>query len=464
MVTVYSGNECRQPIEIARSVPNDVLKRNLELLAPRKGFDIEIEIGSFSIGGGLFGPTSTGVIIYHKKHKRKYHSFIVEIKEAYGQTFLYTHFGGRSSNAMSSQMDKTRYSVYGGDVYQHTPGVIGRAMAAHGRAGLQEEELYYDQLFTLVGEAIRFAYDNPDAYSTPPQEPARPASAPKQSAPKAVSSAPKSAPSAPKSTPSAPKTASTASTSTVFSNLTAASKKGTPNSAPAATNYTPAPVTHNANGSVNIDARLVLRGQTAGTLFKNEEALGRFHPQIHSALMNNPIYRTAAKTNRTDLSALAAVLERYARSYGLSSCSFGRNFPKSFCYFGKEDVYAMFWGTTAFGTGFADNGYVVTGDWFCQFTNYQENFRISLAEIRSITLQGGRIYINNQPLLFDNDPTQQYNLLVYTIGTLLSMKYPGNTATSVGTAHTGSLSAQQSGSQNVDGTYRFVNPKLKKNQ
>ena len=119
---------------------------------------------------------------------------------------------------------------------------------------------------------------------------------------------------------------------------------------------------------------------------------------------------------------------------------------------------------SAFGTGFADNGYVVTGDWFCQFTNYQENFRISLAEIRSITLQGGRIYINNQPLLFDNDPTQQYNLLVYTVGTLLSMKYPGNTATSVGTAHTGSLSDQQSGSQNVDGTYRFVNPKLKKNQ
>ena len=200
MVTVYSGNECRQPIEIARSVPNDVLKRNLELLAPRKGFDIEIEVGSFSIGGGLFGPTSTGVIIYHKKYKRKYHSFIVEIKEAYGQTFLYTHFGGRSSNAMGAQMDKTRYSVHGGDVYQHTPGVIGR------------------------------------------------------------------------------------------------------------------------------------------------------------------------------------------------------------------------------------------------------------------------IYINNQPLLFDNDPIQQYNLLVYTIGTLLSMKYPGNTPTSVGTTHTGSLSDQQSGSQNVDGTYRFVNPKLKKNQ
>ncbi len=461
MVTVYSGNECRQPIEIARSVPNDVLKRNLELLAPRKGFDIEIEIGSFSIGGGLFGPTSTGVIIYHKKYKRKYHSFIVEIKEAYGQTFLYTHFGGRSSNAMSSQMDKTRYSVYGGDVYQHTPGVIGRAMASRGRAGLQEEELYYDQLFTLVCEAIRYAYDNPGAYSTPPQEPARPASAPKQSAPKAAPSAPKSAP---KSTPSAPKSASTTSTSTVFSNLASASKKGTPNSAPAAANYTPIPVTRNSNGSMDIDALLHFRGQTLGTLFKNETALQNYHPQVYNALMSNPIYRTASKTNRADLDGITAATDYYARSFGLSSCSFGRNFPKSFCHFGRDDVYAMFWGTTAFGTGFADNGYVVTGDWFCQFTNYQENFRISLAEIRSITLQGGRIYINNQPLLFDNDLTQQYNLLVYTIGTLISMKYPGNTATSVGTTHTGSLSDQQSGSQNVDGTYRFVNPKLKKNQ
>lgn len=457
MVTVYEGNICKQPVEIARSVPNDILKRNIEQLAPQRGFDIEVTIEPFKLGSGLFADSSTGVVIYHKKFKKKYHSFVVEIKSAYGQTFLYTHFGGKSSNAMKSAMSKTTYSVYGGDLFEHRPGAIGRAMAAGAQKGLQEEELYYDQLFTLVGMAIRMAYDNPQPSYTPPvKEPApRASSAPKAAAP----SAPKATAPAPKAAPKATASTSTPNT-TIFSK--AASRPAAASQSTPAKAHTPPARPFNPNGAEPIDARLTFRGQTMGTLYKNEAALQKYHPQIHQALMNNPIYRGAPKADKADLAAVAAPIEKYAQAFGLTNCQAGKNFPKSFCYFGTHDIYVLYWGNSAYRGSFSENGYVVTGDWFCEFVNFQEKFRIPLADIRSISIQSGKIYVNTEPLLFDNDLNQQYNLLVYTVGTLLSMKYPTNTPTAVGTAHTGSLTSQQQSGQNVDGTYRFVNPKVKK--
>ena len=152
MVTVWEANICKQPFEMVRTVPNDMLKRNLEQLAPKRGFDIEVAIDSFKLGSGFFADGGSGVIIYHKKYKKKYHALVLEQKNAYGQAFLYIHYGGKSSNSMSIAMAKPSVSIMGGELRQHIPGFLTKAMAAGAQKGLQDEELYYDPLYTLIGD------------------------------------------------------------------------------------------------------------------------------------------------------------------------------------------------------------------------------------------------------------------------------------------------------------------------
>ena len=174
MITVLPHNVAKKPIELVEAVSTEQLKRALVELAQQDNIPIEVVEDTYGVNDGalissFFSKANPCIAIYHTKHKKDYHSLVIELKEEYNRRYAYIHMGGKSRNAMDINMGKTRYGVYNGELTEHRPGFIGRWAASSAQGKLQDEELYYDVVYELIGSALAAATTMP---STPAPQPA----------------------------------------------------------------------------------------------------------------------------------------------------------------------------------------------------------------------------------------------------------------------------------------------------
>ena len=180
MITVMPHNVAKKPIELVDAVSKEQLKRALAELAQRDNIPIEVVDETYGVNdgawfSGILSKSTPCIAIYHTKHKKDYHSLVVELKDEYNRHYAYVHMGGKSRNAMDVNMGKTYYGVRNGEITEHRPGFLGKAFSTSAQGKLQDEELYYDVVYELIGSALARATTMP---SSPAPQPVRTAAQP----------------------------------------------------------------------------------------------------------------------------------------------------------------------------------------------------------------------------------------------------------------------------------------------
>lgn len=178
MPIVLPNNLDKQPIEVDVKFTYKQFKKALEIVAQEMNMPVQIVEEKYDVSdGGLFSSWIAGTIpciaIYHTKHKKDYHCAIVELKEAYGSFYLYIHMGGISKNQRDINWGKSRaYIRSDGGVGVHHPGLFARLDSIAAKADMQDENLYYDALYKLIGSAIaeaRFMVNHPPRTAPAPR-------------------------------------------------------------------------------------------------------------------------------------------------------------------------------------------------------------------------------------------------------------------------------------------------------
>lgn len=160
MPIVLPNNLDKEPLELVNKITYKHLKKALEEVAKEKNMPVQIADDKYDVNdGGLFSSLITGtkpcVAVYHTKHKKDYHCAIIELKEAYGSYYVYVHMGGISKNQRDINWGKSRaYVRSDGGFGLHHPGLLARLDSIAAKADMQDENLYYDALYKLIGEAI----------------------------------------------------------------------------------------------------------------------------------------------------------------------------------------------------------------------------------------------------------------------------------------------------------------------
>lgn len=171
MITVYPQNQSKTPHELRASIPYKTLIKALKQVCEGKNIPADIEESKYSIEGSW--SSIPCITITHPKQKKKYHSLVIELKDAYGEHYCYVHMGGRSRNQRDINMGKSyTYINSHGEIAQHTPGFLGRLFSSEGEAGIKDEELYYDVLYKAIATALGLAEDwilNPPRRSPEPR-------------------------------------------------------------------------------------------------------------------------------------------------------------------------------------------------------------------------------------------------------------------------------------------------------
>ncbi len=160
MISILPNNLSREPLEHQFEIDYKTLKRALVETAKTMNMSIEVVEDTYYVSNGGFlsglgSKTIPCVAFYHTDHKKDYYSIVLELKEAYGTHYLYIHRGGTSRNQINRNMGGF-YTQFGtdGKISQHRPGLLGKMIGNAAESKLQDEELYYDAAYKLVGSAI----------------------------------------------------------------------------------------------------------------------------------------------------------------------------------------------------------------------------------------------------------------------------------------------------------------------
>lgn len=150
MITVLPQNAAKQPVQLCCALPLDLLQDVLVRTFKRAKLPVEVVKDTFSINSGamfsgLFSGSAPCVAIYHREHKKDYHCIVLERKDAYGQHYVYAHFGGTSRNQMNINMGKTM---------DGHPGFFRQMIIGGAHEGLRDEELYYEAVFDVLPDAL----------------------------------------------------------------------------------------------------------------------------------------------------------------------------------------------------------------------------------------------------------------------------------------------------------------------
>ena len=160
MPIVLPNNLDKEPLELVNKITYKHLKKALEEVAKEKNMPVQIADDKYDVNDGglfssLFAGTKPCVAVYHTKHKKDYHCAIIELKEAYGSYYVYVHMGGISKNQRNINWGESRaYVRSDGGVGLHRPRFLARLDSIAAKADMQDENLYYDALYKLIGEAI----------------------------------------------------------------------------------------------------------------------------------------------------------------------------------------------------------------------------------------------------------------------------------------------------------------------
>ncbi len=173
MVSVLPQNVSKEPIELYQPLSDKIVKKALELVAKERNIDVVIELDSYKISsGGLFGgflaTSSPCIAIYHPNHRTDYYSMVIELKSSYGKNYAYIHRGGISKNYRDMNLGNDYYDVQNGDVVKHRAGFLGKMFANQAQQKIQDEELFYDAMYDLIGIGLGKAdiMTNSNKYST----------------------------------------------------------------------------------------------------------------------------------------------------------------------------------------------------------------------------------------------------------------------------------------------------------
>lgn len=190
MISVLQNNVSDRPMDLTCDVSLKLILKCMKQVAKEMQMPVEITEDTFGVTdgalfSGIFASANPCIAIYHKDHKRDYHSVVVERKSAYGRHCVYIHLGGTSANQRSINMGKSYTYVQDGHIKQSRPGFLGRMFSNEGKEGMRDEQLYYDAVVDMVAESLVRAeveHTNPKPKTpTPPQpKPKAPTPQPKK--------------------------------------------------------------------------------------------------------------------------------------------------------------------------------------------------------------------------------------------------------------------------------------------
>lgn len=163
MVTVYSQNVSTETINLHQKVSRESLKEALIMLARENNIPVDVEEDCYKVsnGGllsGLLSMSDTCVVVYNSRHRKDYHSLVIELKSSYGKEVALIHLGGTSKNQKDINFGTNHYGVYNGEVSTYRAGFFSKMKANLAQQEMVEENIYYDAAYELIGSALSKAH------------------------------------------------------------------------------------------------------------------------------------------------------------------------------------------------------------------------------------------------------------------------------------------------------------------